>query len=89
MEEIVIDWNFNESDWIDEISSGYSGCRNKLTGEWIFDREYMDKKHILEEFERFKSLSKFFNQSNDDKQTKEMFTNFKQAGFLIFKKDDK
>jgi len=31
---------FNKQDWTFEMSSGYAGYRNSITGEWIYEREY-------------------------------------------------
>ena len=30
-----------KTDWVFEISSGYNGYRNKLTGSWIYESEYI------------------------------------------------
>ena len=35
---------FNEDEWHYETSSGYSGYRNKVTGEWISYHDYNDLK---------------------------------------------
>lgn len=34
---------FNEQDWIFEMSSGYAGYRNRVTDEWIYEREYVKR----------------------------------------------
>ena len=33
----------NKEDWEFERSSGYAGYRNKVTSEWIYEDEYLNK----------------------------------------------
>lgn len=32
---------FNADDWMFELSSGSNGYRNKFTGEWIYENEFL------------------------------------------------
>lgn len=48
---------FNENDWKFEVSSGFDGCRNTVTGQWI----YLDQYEKLEE--ESKSVKDFMGQN--------------------------
>ena len=84
-----IDWNYKEEDWIFERSSGYAGSRNIITGEWLDSDTLWRKKLVLEEYQRFKQLCKFFGQENHiEEYYMNLFESFKRNGFQIFKSEN-
>jgi hypothetical protein len=88
MEAVIIDWDFKPEDWNFERSSGYPGYRNIHTGEWLFSDEHNRRRLLLEEFEKFKSLSQFFEFDLEEEYARTLFEDFKNQGFSVYKKEN-
>lgn len=60
----------NVDNWEFEISSGYAGYRNTMTGDWIYEKEYLDRfneREVSPEEETLEKI-KFVLLSNNNAQ---------------------
>lgn len=63
MNNIELIKSFDENEWMFERSSGYSGFRNKNSGEWLITSKWNIRKRLFVELEeKMKFLSDFRSQ---------------------------
>ena len=43
--------SFDETEWVPETSSGYTGYRNTKTGEWIYSKQFYKRDMLVYLFE--------------------------------------
>jgi hypothetical protein len=76
----------NKQDWEFERSSGYAGYRNKVTSEWIYENEYLNRFRETENWLEAKALELYPDGCDGTNRSAEVYRRIFITGYNFAKK---